>query len=214
MEVPPPLRASATSRRRRRSRSGCGRSAVHRAPLPSLLRPAVEPRDGHEPPTISLPEAVAGGVAVAGSGAEDGAVEVRSHLRLPKLERYAAAMLEHGYDDWGEIVRMTRVKLSKLVRLVTMVENHADRFRNYVAERAARGTSAALSLRENAFGARPADEGAERGATAEPRSTSPSSTVASPLGSPSAVPTPQTSPTSAKRAAGGELCSSRPKRKR
>lgn len=63
--------------------------------------------------------------------------EIRAILSRLKLDRYAAALTEHGYDDWGEILSMSRVKLCKLVRRAGMLDNHADRFRAYVEEQAA-----------------------------------------------------------------------------
>ena len=69
--------------------------------------------------------------------AEGGMAEVYAVLARLKLEKYAAALHEHGYDDWAEILSMSRAKLNKLVRVCGMRENHQDRFRDFVAEQVA-----------------------------------------------------------------------------
>ena len=69
---------------------------------------------------------------------------MRAALGRLKLSRYLTSMLEHGYDDWGEIIQMGKPKLNKLVRKVCMAENHADRFREAVeAEAKAKARAAA-----------------------------------------------------------------------
>jgi len=68
--------------------------------------------------------------------------EVGAVLVRLKLGRYADAMARHGHDDWAEIVGMPRAKLENLVRRVGMVDNHADRFRGFVAEQAAAANGA------------------------------------------------------------------------
>jgi len=97
------------------------RGGVERSPAQEA--PAAPPRHA----SAALPPAHA-------PAAEEGISGVRRALAGLKLERYVDAMLAHGYDDWNEVLAMTRAKLTKLVRRVGMAENHADRLRAHVAE--------------------------------------------------------------------------------
>ena len=58
----------------------------------------------------------------------DGMLSVREELSKLRLTRYADAFDANGYDMWGEILRLPPYRVAKLIELVDMQPNHADRF--------------------------------------------------------------------------------------
>ena len=69
-----------------------------------------------------LPAANEDGSPLAGSAL------VLDELTKLRMERYADAFREHGYDDWREILKMPPRRVHGLIRNVGMAANHGDRF--------------------------------------------------------------------------------------
>ena len=65
-----------------------------------------------------------GGLAV-----REGMDGVRDELARLRLSKYAPAFEEGGYDVWPEILRLPPIRLSRLLEMVEMSPNHADRFK-------------------------------------------------------------------------------------
>jgi hypothetical protein len=79
----------------------------------------------------------------------DGPAYVAYELEQLNMQRYIPAFEEHGYDSWTELQEMQSAQLDKLVVVVSMASNHADRLRNALGRKglflpaAAAGSSSA-----------------------------------------------------------------------
>ena len=107
----------------------------------------INDRDEAAGPTVEMTElnpaaeAAAAEAAAAGTSAEgavgvsvdepwrEGMDGVRDELERLRMSQYAAAFESHGYDVWGEILRLPPHRLAKLIELVGMSANHSDRFK-------------------------------------------------------------------------------------
>lgn len=95
----------------------------------------------------------------SGDAPADGMEGVRLELARLRLDRYADAFEEHGYDLWAEIVRLPDHRLAKLVELVGMTANHVDRFREQLhLQRRSQGLTASAQPRTSVAADGGADE--------------------------------------------------------
>ena len=59
----------------------------------------------------------------------DGSDGVAFELAKLRMDRYADAFMQHGYDHWPEILRLPPMRREMLIERVGMSANHADRFK-------------------------------------------------------------------------------------
>lgn len=73
------------------------------------------------------------GESELGLTVRDGMEGVRDELAKIALSKYEGPFEQHGYDAWHEILRMPPHRIEKLMELVEMSPNHADRFKERLA---------------------------------------------------------------------------------
>lgn len=95
-----------------------------RAPEMDEMNPAAAEAAAVEAGDVELMSAQAPGA--------DGMAAVREELEKLRLSDYADAFEQNGYDLWQEILRLPPARLAKLIEVVGMSENHADRFKEQI----------------------------------------------------------------------------------
>ena len=89
----------------------------------------------------------AAGGEESGGGGSGGMAGVKHELGKLRLDRYASAFEEHGFDFWPKIMRLPPKRFAKMVETVGMAENHADRLKETLrVQRSVQGISLAKEL--------------------------------------------------------------------
>ena len=70
----------------------------------------------------------------SGDAPQEGMDGVRHELNKMRMGQYARAFEANGYDHWPEILRLPPHRCAKLIGVVGMSTNHADRFKEQLRD--------------------------------------------------------------------------------